>query len=98
MSAFSAGDVTWAVAGIGQPAQFFATLKSLDIEFEARVFTDHHRYCEDDFSGLSGRTILMTEKDAVKCRTLAGDDAWFLRIDALLPEGLVEALAALIRP
>ncbi len=90
-----AGPVS-AVAGIGQPAQFFHTLGQLGIDFEPRIFADHHRYREQDFAGLGGRPILMTEKDAVKCKGLAGHDMWYLRIDASLPQDLAPAVADLV--
>ncbi len=90
-----AGTAVTALAGIGQPAQFFTMLGSLGIQAAERVFPDHHRYCAADFVDLQPGPILMTEKDAVKCRALAGDNAWFLRIDAHLPAGLVDVVARL---
>ena len=97
LSAFSDGENVLAMAGIGQPEQFFASLESLGIAFQSRIFPDHHAYGAEDFDGLADRTILMTEKDAVKCRHLASANAWYLRIDAQLPASLVNALAALAR-
>lgn len=84
-----------AVAGIGQPAQFFATVRALGAEPQERVFPDHHRFTVADFAGLGPGPILMTEKDAVKCRFLAGEDSWFLRISANLPSRLVDAVVHL---
>ena len=95
LSAFAARGEVCAVAGIGQPEQFFATLQDIGIDHVSRTFADHHRYSGADFAGLAGQTILMTEKDAVKCAGLAGNDAWYLRIDAALPAGLVAAVSAL---
>ncbi len=89
------GQAATAVAGIGQPRQFFATVAELGVEAEERIFTDHHRYSPADFAGLGTRPILMTEKDAVKCRGMAGDNAWFLRISARLPAAVVERVARL---
>ena len=96
VGAFKEAADVHALAGIGQPQQFFALLNELGIAFQPRVFADHHTYTATDFSGLAGQTILMTEKDAVKCGALAGPDAWYLRIDAHLPEAVVEAVAALV--
>lgn len=86
-----------ALAGIGQPQQFFATLDGLEITYEARVFPDHHSYTAADFAALGDSLLLMTEKDAVKCQSLAGPNAWYLRIDALLPESAVAAVLQLVR-
>ncbi|MFV8817362.1 tetraacyldisaccharide 4'-kinase [Haliea sp. E17] len=95
LTAFSGVGEVDAVAGIGQPAQFFASLEALGIAFRPHPFPDHHQFGAGDFSGMAGHTILMTEKDAVKCSALAGDDAWYLCIDASLPDDLVAAAAAL---
>ena len=97
LTAFNGAQSCIAVAGIGQPEQFFATLATIGVQCERRVFADHHAYSADDFAPLTGRTILMTEKDAVKCHEVAGSDAWFLRIEARLPEPFIASVAALIK-
>ena len=94
---FSDAGTIWAVAGIGQPQQFFSTLQALGLDVQPRIFPDHHIYTAQDFSLMSEDLILMTEKDAVKCRSLAGPNAWYLRIDAQLPASLVTAVAQLVR-
>lgn len=74
------------VAGIGHPQRFFDTLHQQGLQFETRIFADHHAYTPEDFAGAAQKTILMTEKDAVKCRHLQLVDAWYLPVDAeLLP-------------
>ena len=97
---FAPGDLgreVYAIAGIGQPAQFFASLRAAGFEPEIRVFPDHHAYRREDLAALSDRPLIMTEKDAVKCRDIAGPDSWFLRIDARLPEKLLAAVTDLAR-
>ncbi|MEP4148114.1 MAG: tetraacyldisaccharide 4'-kinase [Halioglobus sp.] len=94
---FSDAGTIWGVAGIGQPQQFFSTLQALGLDVQPRIFPDHHRYTAQDFSLMSEDLILMTEKDAVKCGSLAGPNAWYLRIDAQLPASLVTAVAQLVR-
>jgi tetraacyldisaccharide 4'-kinase len=84
-----------AVAGIGQPEQFFAELEGLGFKIQRYPFADHHSYTPADFAGLSDQPIIMTEKDAVKCAAIAGDNAWYLVINAQLPERVVLAAAAL---
>ena len=39
----------------------------------------------------------MTEKDAVKCTEWAGDNAWYLSINAQVPNAVIQAVAALTR-
>jgi len=84
-----------AVAGIGQPSQFFDMLDERGFSAERHVFADHHIYSPDDFSPLGGKAIIMTEKDAVKCRELAGANAWYLKISARLPEAVTHAVLQL---
>ncbi|MGP1715935.1 MAG: tetraacyldisaccharide 4'-kinase [Methylophilus sp.] len=73
-----------AIAGIGHPHRFFQAVQAMGLACETKVFADHHAYTPTDFSGLTGKTILMTEKDAVKCRHLKLTDAWFLPVTAEL--------------
>jgi len=87
-----------AVAGIGQPWQFFDTLRTAGFEVEPHSFPDHHLYSATDFAGLADKPVIMTEKDAVKCAGIAGDSTWYLRISARLPRALVDRVAALAVP
>jgi tetraacyldisaccharide 4'-kinase len=91
------GKSVYALAGIGQPEQFYTSLTRLGFDTEQRVFPDHYAYSATDFAGLGDKPVIMTEKDAVKCREFAGANAWYLRIDARLPRALPEAVAALAR-
>jgi tetraacyldisaccharide 4'-kinase len=54
-----------AVAGIGAPQRFFASLRALGLDFVEHPFADHHDYSVDDLV-FAGDAILTTEKDAVK--------------------------------
>jgi tetraacyldisaccharide 4'-kinase len=74
-----------AIAGIGNPARFFAQLRRLGLQVAVHPYPDHHRFEPADIpEGL----VIMTEKDAVKCTTWASEDCWALRIDAHLGERL----------
>jgi tetraacyldisaccharide 4'-kinase len=84
-----------AVAGIARPQQFFDTLVELGFDVEPHPFADHHAYSAADFKGLADLPVIMTEKDAVKCASLAGDNAWALRINAQLPAAVIAAVASL---
>lgn len=62
----------YAIAGIGRPQRFFNALDEQGIDLIPCSFPDHHIYQNSDFSKmLEPYPILMTEKDAVKCRTLS---------------------------
>lgn len=71
-----------AMAGIGNPQRFFATLRELGLSLQEKPLNDHHAFTPADFlpeQGL-GNPILMTQKDAVKCRDFAPDSAWYLEV------------------
>lgn len=94
-----------AVAGIGHPQRFFATLRALGLAPQCHAFADHHRFHAADLPFAQEATVLMTSKDAVKCEAFAGPHCWALEVEAsLAPEfanalltavqGLVQARAA----
>ena len=72
-----------AIAGIGNPARFFAHLQALGVDFEAHAFPDHHAYAARDLDFPGAHAVLMTEKDAVKCARFASEIHWALRVDAV---------------
>ncbi len=47
---------------------------------------DHQSLNHEDVSALvsAGQTLVMTEKDAVKCRAFAEENWWYLPVDAQL--------------
>lgn len=76
--------VVYAVAAIGHPQRFFASLRALGLRFNTRIFPDHHPFKRSDFADVEQHTLLMTEKDAVKCQMLSLNDAWYLPVHAVL--------------
>jgi tetraacyldisaccharide 4'-kinase len=80
-----------AVAGIGNPERFYAALRAAGLPLHEHPFPDHHDFERADFRGMQG-TVLMTEKDAVKCRGLGLRDAWSVPAEAELPPGFFDAL------
>ncbi|MDG9929426.1 MULTISPECIES: tetraacyldisaccharide 4'-kinase [unclassified Pseudomonas] len=79
---FPPGQQVHAVAGIGNPRRFFATLEALNWRPIAHPFADHARYSPETLRFTPALPLLMTEKDAVKCRAFAADDWWYLAVDA----------------
>ena len=73
-----------AIAGIGDPQRFFNTLMSLQFTIDKQhAFVDHHHFTLEDFSQFPDNIVLlMTEKDAVKCRDFAQDHWWYLPVNA----------------
>ena len=86
-----------AIAGIGHPERFFAHLRAAGLEVIAHPFPDHHRYRAEDLEFGESLPLLMTEKDAVKCRRFDGTDRWFLPVEAQFADADAEALMGLIR-
>ncbi len=56
-----------AAAGIGNPGRFFNTLRAAGLRFDALPLPDHYDFSNNPFAGIAADTILITEKDAVKC-------------------------------
>ncbi len=77
-----------AVAGIGHPERFFSQLRATGLQFIAHPFPDHHPYRAEElnFPG----TILMTAKDAVKCRDFATEKMWVWPVSARPDAGLLD--------
>lgn len=67
-----------AIAGIGNPEQFFAALTAAGIQVEAHALPDHVKLSERDVSFDDHQPVLMTEKDAVKCERLHLPDHWYV--------------------
>jgi tetraacyldisaccharide 4'-kinase len=82
-----------AVAGIGNPRRFFATLAALALEFEPHPYPDHHVFSGSDLAYPDCDAILMTEKDAVKCRAFARADLYALRVEARVDSRLADLIA-----
>jgi tetraacyldisaccharide 4'-kinase len=86
------GKLVHAVAGIGHPMRFFERLREDGLTIQPHAFADHHAYVEGDFAGFALEPIIMTEKDAVKCRQMQLPNAWVLPVTADLPAELLEWL------
>lgn len=79
---FPAGQALHAVAGIGNPQRFFNTLQGLNWQPVPHPFADHAQFDAQSLAFEPLLPLVMTEKDAVKCRDFAGDDWWYLAVDA----------------
>jgi tetraacyldisaccharide 4'-kinase len=77
-----AGQRVHALAGIGNPARFFSSLRAARLELIEHPFPDHHRYAAADLQFDDGLPLIMTEKDAVKCQAFAPENCWYLPVAA----------------
>jgi len=85
------GQRVTAVAGIGNPEQFFALLRRFGLHLDERPYPDHHRFAEEDVASWPPGPVVMTEKDAVKCERFAGRDHWFLPVEASVKAGFEQS-------
>ena len=67
-------------------------LKSLGVACQTRAFPDHYLFSAADIDPQA--FVVMTEKDAVKCRSFAGPDWWALELKVAPSLGLDDWLAA----
>jgi tetraacyldisaccharide 4'-kinase len=93
-----AGQRVHAVAGIGNPAHFFAQLRALDVDPIEHPFPDHHAFASADLAFEDGRPIVMTAKDAIKCDGLLRDgrEAWSLEVRAEVLPALATHVVTLL--
>jgi tetraacyldisaccharide 4'-kinase len=73
-----------AIAGIGYPERFFSMLEAAGLQLSRHPFPDHYDFHEEDLEPFIGKTVLMTEKDAVKCESFAHLDHWYVPAEAIV--------------
>jgi tetraacyldisaccharide 4'-kinase len=78
-----------AMAGIGKPEQFFAHLQGLGLSFASVSFDDHHAFTQADINNIDSDVLMMTEKDAVKCKQFAKPHHWVLPVNAQIEADLL---------
>jgi tetraacyldisaccharide 4'-kinase len=89
-----AGQRVHAVAGIGNPLRFFDSLRARGIDVIEHPFPDHHAFAPDELAFADALPILMTDKDAIKCRPFARPDWWRVPVHAELAPEFFDAVAA----
>lgn len=85
-----------AAAGIGSPERFFSMLRGLGLQFSALPLPDHFDYADNPFAHLTADIILITEKDAVKCRQISEISAdariWVVAVSAEIESGVIDTI------
>lgn len=72
-----------AIAGIGDPQRFFTMLQDYGLCLtQTRALPDHAAYDEGWFNGLDAPVVVMTAKDAIKCRTHADTRLYAIEVSA----------------
>lgn len=88
------GEPVHAVAGIGHPGRFFGDLRARGLTVIEHPFPDHHPFAPADLAFTDAFPVLMTEKDAVKCRHFTGTRLWYLPVAASFSEPEAHELLA----
>lgn len=79
-----------ALAGIGNPLRFFRQIERMGLQAQRHAFPDHHVFRPSDLAFAGADTLLMTEKDAVKCSAFAPPETWVLPVEAQLDPDLAK--------
>ena len=84
---------------IAQPQRLLDTLVQHlpKLNHSRHFFRDHHLFQQSDFASYHDKTIIMTEKDAIKCQDLDLGNAWFLRLRAQLSADFFTELEQLLQ-
>lgn len=81
-----------AVAGIGNPQRFFQSLRDLGSQVIEHPFPDHYIYVPHDLHFGDALPVIMTEKDAVKCKNMQLRNAWYVEVNAVLPDDFYDSV------
>jgi tetraacyldisaccharide 4'-kinase len=90
------GQPVHAIAAIGNPQRFFALLRAVGISLLEHPLPDHKQLKIEDISFPDDLPVLMTEKDAVKCREIAGPHHWFVPVNVVFAAGDAEKLRGIV--
>jgi tetraacyldisaccharide 4'-kinase len=96
LASFGTGPVH-AVAGIGNPEAFFSALQAAGLEVDGRALPDHAAASKADITFVDDAPVLMTEKDAVKCREIADAKHWAVPLDVELTEADAATVDLLVK-
>jgi tetraacyldisaccharide 4'-kinase len=96
LESFGGGRVH-AIAGIGNPEGFFDALRAAGLDVDGRALPDHAAANPADIGFGDDAPVLMTEKDAVKCRHLADARLWAVPLDVELSEPDAAVVDRMIR-
>ena len=85
-----------ALAGIGFPEIFFASLAQMGIDIIEHEFPDHHEFNARDLNLKPELPILVTHKDAVKLKGIARDNVWVVPLNIELGDELSHQIIQLL--
>jgi subfamily B ATP-binding cassette protein MsbA len=82
------GKQVHALAGIGFPEIFFASLAQMGVDAIEHEYPDHHEFSARELDLKPALPILVTHKDAVKMKAFARDNVWVVPLHIELGEEL----------
>jgi tetraacyldisaccharide 4'-kinase len=91
------GSPVHAVAGIGNPQRFFASLREHGLTVLEHPFPDHHPLTRAELEFPDQLPVLMTEKDAVKYPHGADARLWYVPVTARFADADAQRLLEVLR-
>ena len=89
-----AGSTVHAVCGIGNPDRFLESLAAAGVSAVPHLYEDHHDFAPEELAFGDGRAVIMTPKDAVKCRRFAREGWYSLEVEVRMDEELAQDIVA----
>ena len=91
------GSRVHALAGIGNPERFFRLLEAHGIDVIWHPLADHAEISQEDLEFDDDLDVVMTEKDAAKCRWLDSSNCWYVPVDVAFDDaGATELLKRIL--
>jgi tetraacyldisaccharide 4'-kinase len=90
------GQQVHALAGIGFPEIFFASIRQIGIDTIEHKFPDHHDFKSEDLDLKPDLPILVTHKDAVKLKGMMNPDIWVVPLGIELSQDLKDQIMKLL--
>ena len=85
------------LAGIGNPSQFFNNIIDEGFRIIKHPFPDHYNFSKDDLIFDDDYPIIMTEKDAVRCKDIPINNLWYLEVEAEISDEFVKMVVDKIK-
>ena len=86
-----------AVSGIGNPGRFYQLLSNAGMQVGEHSYPDHHNFTAADIEFDDDLAVIMTAKDAVKCRPYATDRHWYLKLRVQPSADFIRQFSATLR-
>jgi tetraacyldisaccharide 4'-kinase len=90
------GKQVHALAGIGFPEIFFASLAQMGIDVIEHEYPDHYEFSAQELNLKPELPILVTHKDAVKLKGIARDNVWVVPLQIELAKELSDQILSLL--